>query len=510
MPPVSRTDFPYPLRTIDGEVDAVVDSIITTNLDVTGQTNVVDLYISGTTTIVGDVISLDDIQCLTITVSNTAQVNGLSTLSGGVNTTAIQCTNITSSGLLNGTNVTLSSLTPNQTVATNASKQLISVPSTGTGNNVLQNNPTINNLTLTGPLAASSLTLTTPLATTSGGTGTTSSTGTGQNVLQTNATLITPNIGTANATSLNTSGTVTASQFISTNTTLTGLTVASTADSTLVSNGSIVTNGGIGVGKNIVNGGVIQCNIAQNATSTSTGAIRALNGGISCAQDIFAGGNITAANFSGGGIINPADIFNITNTTNSTAPTNGSIQTSGGLGVEKDVQVGGNITANQLFIQTLTLNSTLMNFNSGTFSPSFIAANPAQQGLMPSLSYLTRVGTYQNLGKMTFLFINLAAFPTVSTFPNIDMGFGNIPGNYSSGKLFWGTWANVTFSGFVLGGADLKNYYSIFDSTNNLFIGLVTVLSSIPPANTIGAAQYQPTNDVVTVTWSGCINRTSP
>lgn len=530
MPPVTRTDFPYPLRTVDGEVDVVVDSLLATNLDVTGQTNVNDLYVSGTTTIVGGIVDLANIDCLTLNVQGAAQVGGLSSLNGGVNTTSIQCTNITSSGLLNGTNVTLSSLTPNQTVATNATKQLISVPSTGTGNNVLQNNPTINNLTLTGPLAASSLTLTTPLATSSGGTGTTSSTGTGSNVLQTNPTLVTPNIGAATGTSLNVSGNIVttggavgAQVYVANSTVGVGLNVLSTDDSTSPTTGSIQTSGGIGVAKNIVAGGVIQSNINQNATSTSTGALRAINGGMSCAQNLVVGGsatisgnasitgNVSAANFSGGGIINPANVFNITNTTNATSGSTGSIQTNGGLGVVKDIWADGNVHANQLFINTLILNSVTMDFSSGTFNPTFTTT--VGTDVLPPVSYISRTGYYQNVNKMTFLHVQVTGFLTSLPVGEIAMSVGNIPQVYRNQRIPWGTdqgnWDYKTVPNFQrISGTQL---FTINTSDTSKFAATTQIIQNVGGTNTgFTDIIYPATTDVLTVQFAAALYRTSP
>jgi hypothetical protein len=108
-------------------------------------------------------------------------------------------------GAATGTSLQLSSLSASQSVATDASKNLISVANTGTGNNVLATSPTLVTPVL-GAASATSLTLGTALAVASGGTGVTTSTGTGSVVLSTSPTLVTPVLGVATGTSLQLSG----------------------------------------------------------------------------------------------------------------------------------------------------------------------------------------------------------------------------------------------------------------------------------------------------------------
>lgn len=127
MPPVSRSDFPYPLRTIDGEVDVEADSIIAGELTVVGMSMFQDVYIAGTANITGGIVDLANITADSMTVINgtdlnTLDVTGLSTLAG-VNAQAVSATSLSSTGTITGDSAALTTPLP--------------VTSGGTGSNTL-------------------------------------------------------------------------------------------------------------------------------------------------------------------------------------------------------------------------------------------------------------------------------------------------------------------------------------------------------------------------------------
>lgn len=79
-----------------------------------------------------------------------------------------------------------------------------------------------------------------------------------------------------------------------------------------------------------------------NSSDSTTGSLHIV-GGVGIEKDIFVGGN-----------------FNVLSTTNSLNYTNGSIVTAGGLGVTQDVNIHGNLTVDGLYnINTLNITSTV-------------------------------------------------------------------------------------------------------------------------------------------------------
>jgi len=109
---------------------------------------------------------------------------------------------------LNGVNLsvsgtsTLSNLTASTALALNASKEIVSVTNTGTGNNVLATSPTFATETTHSYLTASAAVATDANKKLVSVT----NTGTGDNVLATSPSLTTPNIGVASGTSLSVTG----------------------------------------------------------------------------------------------------------------------------------------------------------------------------------------------------------------------------------------------------------------------------------------------------------------
>jgi hypothetical protein len=213
-----------------------------------------------------------------------------------------------------------------------------------------------------------------------------------------------------------------------------------TTDSTSETTGSVKTAGGLSAQKNIYGGGrlvtagYLQTDSFFNATSASDGSLRVTNGGMGCAQDCFVG--------------NTLRVNSTTDTANSTT---GSIVTPGGVGIGKAVYAGGTIRGDRLLSasdatcysvkmpsnspstaldtsgSTLRVNGvsdfsavTITNLSTvnafpfvyeiGTFTPTFIPINPADDANFASLirtTYITRNGRYTRVGNSLTIYVEV-------------------------------------------------------------------------------------------------------
>lgn len=136
--------------------------------------------------------------------------------------------------------------------------------------------------------------------------------------------------------------------------------------------GALVVAGGIGVGGNIniagttrltvltaTNANLTSLTVSQdvrvqqttNSTSTITGALT-VSGGVGIAKDLFVGGTIFASTLTiQNTIINTTtidtdDVISTTNNTDSSSTTTGALKIAGGAGIRKNLYVGGKVVLN--------------------------------------------------------------------------------------------------------------------------------------------------------------------
>lgn len=280
MPPISRTDFPYPLRTIDGEVGVIVDSLKTNTLDVSGQTNLQNLFVA------------DDIDCNTIRVRNAANFDTTISVLGTSTLNAVTAGNIAAASL--------SLVTPLAPVSGGTGQTSLASVSVGSSTN------------LNGGVAGA-----VPYQT---GTSTT-----GFSAVGTSGAVLTSQGASSPVwqQAVNVSGNVISGAF---------LTTSGTAQATSTSNGTLsAPNGGISCGKQVFAGGRILCTDTSDATNTFDGSI-ATSGGISCSLSQSVGGAVIAA----GPLIT-------NNTLQATTISDGCIRAAGGISVAKQIVSGGKI-----------------------------------------------------------------------------------------------------------------------------------------------------------------------
>ena len=132
--------------------------------------------------------------------------------------------------------------------------------------------------------------------------------------------------------------------------------IVNTTDSTSISTGSFIVNGGVGIAKSLFVG--TEINLSNNSgsrlklNSTSNvffiGAVPSDGAGDFHIWDNTSGGRVQgfyrSSNTLSFGYLNATSIITIVGTTDSTLTTNGSLVISGGVGIAKNLNVGGAIT----------------------------------------------------------------------------------------------------------------------------------------------------------------------
>lgn len=583
MPAVNRSDQPYPLRTIDGEVTVVADEVYTEDLYATGLATFEDIYVLGTANLQGEAISLSDITAdslvvLQDTTLNTLTTTGTSNLAD-TNTQALSSTGLTvngnitvpqvSNGIISAPFIASGNWTLGQALRVSSVNQAaVSYPNTGTGNNVQQTSPTLITPNI-GAATGTSLSLSTPLSPASGGTGVTSlgllnvgsalaiaggntgqvpvqlgssSTGfivpattdrplcsNGVGVLPTfkNLNLVTAvtgilgvaNGGTGTATATGTGDNVKAvSPTIVTPTLLAPLcdtltatdTINSgkTTNSTSASTGAITaTNGGIGCAQDMWAGGRVIANSANDATNTTDGAIRSF-GGASILKNIVAGGviqsniaqNATSAVTGGlrsifGGLSCALDAFIggrvlAKSTADATTASNGAIQTDGGISCAKSIFTSQNVKCNIVNCADIYATNCFgfpFDYEQGTFNPTLTAIEPADDAAFAgqiSVNYIRRVGNYVKIGNFYMIHVDLEYKTTSSGLSLIGIALqNNIPGVASFAQGACAQYGlNVNMSpASILGAQDRFPATSTYNKTTNRWEQLVTLGTSDIP-----------------------------
>ena len=109
------------------------------------------------------------------------------------------------------------------------------------------------------------------------------------------------------------------------------------------------------------------------ATSTTTGALQVVNGGVGIGGNLYVGGEIVATKLTiqlttvTTTLVQTDDIISTYNYTNATSTTTGALQVAGGAGIGRDLYVGGNITVLGTINASITgVSTTATNIAGGT------------------------------------------------------------------------------------------------------------------------------------------------
>lgn len=484
MPPVNRTDIPYPLRTVNGLLNGSFDklSLSSTSPSQSLQTNASNEIVSIPNTGSGsNVLQTNPVlvnpNISTLDPSSSVQTDGAKNLVSVPNTGSGSNVLQTSPSLITpnigtatATDLTITNLNASEAVQTDGSKNLISIENTGTGRNVLQTgpefvNPSLNSATCT-TLRINTLPTNEAVQTDSNSfLVTVPNTGTGSNVLQTSPSLVTPDIGVATGTSLDTTGNIETDQILVSNrATGYGIVVNSTTESTSTITGCARFLGGVGVGGNVNASGAfdfeatLETNYIRSQYDGATAAgPHALDvaGGIYVHGDIRSGDTVktvvatasltnassskTTGSIRAEGGVGCANVW-VDDTTSATSKTTAAVKCQGGVGCE-DLYV--NTTARVPTITDLsTLNTLSFAYSRGAFTPSFTSysydtAAPSALAVDPwdSPAYLSQYGYYTRIGNLVFVHIRVAtlidgtnnAYTDSTRFPVIE----GLPFRYS-------------------------------------------------------------------------------
>ena len=175
--------------------------------------------------------------------------------------------------------------------------------------------------------------------------------------------------------------------------------VTSTTDSTLLGQGSIVTAGGLSVAKsahignelNVVGGsylaaltvsGALVLNATTNSTSSSSGAL-VLAGGMGIAKDVYMGGDLTLTSHS---TITSA-YLTLTENVTSSGSTSGTLVCNGGVGIGGNMHVAGIVSIDNATASTsYTTGALVINGGLGISGAIYNDGNVVSTGAITSVS----------------------------------------------------------------------------------------------------------------------------
>ena len=199
--------------------------------------------------------------------------------------------------------------------------------------------------------------------------------------------------------------------------------------STSINSGAMIVSGGMGVGGDVYVGGLLS--VASNcyftltdiATATNSGSVQ-IAGGLGVAKNAYFGGMFYCL---GDGIFNGISVGSIavnyanissyfTSTTQSTATNSGAMQLLGGLGVAKNIYVGGAVVA--------TGDGTFNSISVGTLNTSVNTLN--SYFTLTTQSTSTNSGAMQLLGGLGVaknIYVGGTANITNSTSPQMTLGY---------------------------------------------------------------------------------------
>ena len=234
--------------------------------------------------------------------------------------------------------------------------------------------------------------------------------------------------------------------------------VTNTASSNSTNTGALQVVGGIGIGGDTFTAGIIKIANTTQSSSTTTGALQ-VAGGAGIQGNLWVGGEIVAEKLTiqfttvTQVSVTTDDVTRINNDTNSTSTISGALIVQGGVGIGKDLFVGGTIygTVSGIYISTATdVIVTNSPTSSGVHYVTFVSTNTNSTPVRVDSTGLAFIPNLNRFGIGTQPTANLHVYDPTSN--SVLFEVGSTVGPTLSLKNTNGQFADIALAVTILAG----------------------------------------------------------
>jgi hypothetical protein len=258
-------------------------------------------------------------------------------------------------------------------------------------------------------------------------------------------------------------------------------------ESTSTATGALIVLGGAGIGQNLNVGGEVNVVSTTSSTSITSGALQVV-GGVGIGGDLYVGGDIVANKLTiQETIISTTativdDIFKITTGTNAISTNSGAFQVVGGMGVNKDIWVGGNIRATTITASIAGVATSATNIVGG-FNGNAVGSIPMQsaEGITSFIppgttdQFLRSSGSTATFVSTATIYVNSAVQTERLRTPRTITFTGDVTGSFIfDGSQATGTALTIQPNSIALGTDTVGDYVSTGTTTGNGISGSIT------------------------------------
>jgi hypothetical protein len=234
------------------------------------------------------------------------------------------------------------------------------------------------------------------------------------------------------------------------------LLIASGSNSTSTNTGALIVEGGVGIGKDVYIGGIVNSINTTNSTSTDSGAL-ILAGGVGIAQDMYVGGTI----YSSG-----SQVLTFANTASLVSSSAGFASTSG-FALSFNTGTLVNIAVSATTSTFATTSGYALNFNTGTLVNIAVYAS--------SSTYAMVAGVADSLGTGTYTIVNNTNSTSTDTGALTVVGGVGIGGTVNVGERIFINGAEVLTTSSVNQFANQTTIYAGTDTAVSGNTGTITI-----------------------------------